>query len=146
MEAKMASVFDVAQYILERKGEMTAMKLQKLVYYSQAWHIAWTDNTLFPERIEAWADGPVAPDLWQKHRGLFRVSQVNGGSSASLTDAERDTIDRVIKFYGDKSSQWLSDLTHEEAPWRAARNGLPDRVPSNTQITPEMMGDYYSSL
>lgn len=30
------TVFDVAKYILEKKGEMTAMKLQKLIYYSKA--------------------------------------------------------------------------------------------------------------
>jgi len=28
------SVMDVASYILEKQGEMTTMKLQKLVYYS----------------------------------------------------------------------------------------------------------------
>ncbi|MEO5373941.1 MAG: DUF4065 domain-containing protein [Alphaproteobacteria bacterium] len=145
-EAKMATVYDVAAYILSSHGEMTAMKLQKLVYYCQAWHIAWTDDILFNERIEAWADGPVSPDLFQLHRGTFRLSKLPEGDAARLTDDERDTIDRVLAFYGDKSPQWLSDLTHNEEPWRIARGNLPDRAVSQVIISPEVMGSYYSSL
>ncbi len=48
------SVQDVAAYIIERHGRMSSMKLQKLVYYSQAWHLVWDDEPLFPERIQAW--------------------------------------------------------------------------------------------
>lgn len=142
----MASVFDVAQYILKKSGPMTAMKLQKLVYYSQAWNIAWEDDVLFPERIEAWADGPVCPDLWQSHRGAFRLSSVRGGSEKNLKAKERKTIDRIIAFYGDKSPQWLSDLTHMEDPWLEARRGTPHAAPSSAEITPEAMGRYYSAL
>jgi uncharacterized phage-associated protein len=142
----MANVFDVAQYILGRCGEMTAMKLQKLVYYAQAWHIAWTDDTLFDEKIEAWADGPVCPDLFKLHRREFRISKLSKGVAMRLTDRERKTIDKVIKVYGDKSPQWLSDLTHLEAPWRDAREGLSPRARSDAEITPRAMGRYYSSL
>ncbi|WP_307850044.1 MULTISPECIES: type II toxin-antitoxin system antitoxin SocA domain-containing protein [unclassified Saccharopolyspora] len=42
---------------------MTAMKLQKLVYYSQAWHLVWDERPLFDEPVQAWANGPVVPDL-----------------------------------------------------------------------------------
>ena len=142
----MASVLDVAQYILEKRGEMTAMKLQKLVYYCQAWHIAWHDDVLFPDRIEAWVDGPVAPELWRKHRGSFRVSSISGGKSNRLSAVERDTIKKVLNFYGDKSPQWLIDLTHQEKPWRDARRGIPDGVASSNVIQPQEMGLYYSSL
>ena len=142
----MANVYDVAQYILEEHGEMTAMKLQKLVYYSQAWHIAWTDNVLFPERIEAWADGPVCPALFAAHKGYFRVSKLRKGSAAELTVDEKSTIRSILKFYGDKSPQWLSDLTHMEDPWRTARHGIPDKQPSSAEITPQVLGEYYASL
>ncbi len=142
----MSDVFDAAQYVLELCGEMTAMKLQKLIYYSQAWHIAWTDDVLFPNKIEAWADGPVCPDLFQIHRGYFRVSKLRQGESKNLTADQRDTIERIVKFYGDKSPQWLSDLTHMEDPWREARRGIPDRAPSNAEITPTAMGTYYAAL
>jgi len=55
------TVIDVSRYILERMGEMTAMKLQKLCYYAQAWSLVWDERPLFDERIEAWANGPVCP-------------------------------------------------------------------------------------
>jgi uncharacterized phage-associated protein len=57
----MVSVDDVAAYILEQRGPMSAMKLQKLVYYSQAWSLVWEDRPLFREEIQAWASGPVVP-------------------------------------------------------------------------------------
>ena len=43
----MATVHDVAAFILERLGSMTAMKLQKLCYYSHAWHLVWEERPLF---------------------------------------------------------------------------------------------------
>lgn len=142
----MATVLDVAQFILEARGPMTAMKLQKLVYYAQAWHIAWTDDALFEARIEAWADGPVCPELFARHRGQFRISAVADGDAGRLTAEERDTVEKVLAFYADRSPQWLSDLTHMEAPWREARAGTPDRAASRSEITPEAMGRYYASL
>src|SRR5258708_570857 len=63
----MATVHDVAAYILGKCGPMTAMKLQKLVYYSQAWGLVWDERPLFAEQIEAWANGPVVRDLYDKH-------------------------------------------------------------------------------
>lgn len=137
----MASVLDVAQYILDRRGPMTAMKLQKLVYYSQAWSIVWDDDALFPEKIWAWKNGPVVRELWESHRGQFRVAKITGGSADALSVAQRDTIDRVLEFYGDKSAQWLSDLTHMEDPWHKSWNGT-----GNTEIALDEIAEYYSSL
>jgi hypothetical protein len=51
------SAHDVAAYILKQTGEITAMKLQKLVYYSQAWSLVWDEEPLFSERVEAWRMG-----------------------------------------------------------------------------------------
>ena len=55
----MATVFDAAKFILERKGQMSTMKLQKLCYYAQVWSLVWDDYPLFDEDFEAWANGPV---------------------------------------------------------------------------------------
>jgi uncharacterized phage-associated protein len=88
----MADVFDVAQFILEECGEVSAMKLQKLVYYSQAWHAVWTDKELFENRIEAWKDGPVCPDLWREHAQMFTVKSIRNGVSENLTKREKRTI------------------------------------------------------
>ena len=142
----MATVFDVAAYILARRGEMTAWKLQKLVYYSQAWSLIWDDRPLFRERIEAWANGPVSPDLYGAHRGAFSVAQIQQGNAGNLDEAARETIDAVLGHYGDKSSQWLSDLTHREDPWRNARSGLQDGERGQVEITHGAMADYYGRL
>ena len=55
---------NVVQYILKKAGPMSAMKLQKLVYYCQAWSLVWDEEQLFKDEIQAWANGPVAPYLY----------------------------------------------------------------------------------
>ncbi len=142
----MANAHDVAAYILQRMGEMTTWKLQKLVYYAQAWHLAWTGQTLFPERIEAWANGPVIRDLYREHRGEFRRHSWEVGDPARLSAEERANVDAVLHFYGDKSGQWLSDLTHAEEPWRHAREGLAPSERGNREIEPAVMAGYYGAL
>jgi len=141
------SVLDVAEYILEKQGPMSTMKLQKLVYYSQAWSLVWDEDVLFPEPIEAWANGPVVRDLWNRHQGVFRVSAGDlGGSSQKLSPTQRESVDAVLDYYGDKPAQWLSDLTHEERPWKRARKGLDEGERGFREISPESLQDFYSSL
>ena len=144
----MATVHDVAAYILEQTGAISSMKLQKLVYYSQAWHLVWEERALFDDRIEAWANGPVSPALYTLHRGEFRVSTWHNGDSAHLTDDERESIDVVLDAYSDLSAHDLSELTHREPPWRDARlsAGLNDGDRGNVVITPVAMAEYYDSL
>jgi uncharacterized phage-associated protein len=145
-EHKVANVFDVAAYILTKRNAMTAMKLQKLVYYSQAWSLVWDDAPLFTERIEAWANGPVVRELYEAHRGLFRVQEIGPGNPEAISAEPRGTIDAVLKFYGDKPSQWLSDLTHQEAPWLNARKGFAPGAYCDREITHAAMAEYYSAL
>ncbi|HUR80668.1 MAG TPA: type II toxin-antitoxin system antitoxin SocA domain-containing protein [Thermoanaerobaculia bacterium] len=142
----MATAHDVAAYILKKRGKMTAMKLQKLVYYSQAWSLVWDDRALFRERIEAWVNGPVVRSLYEAHRGQYEVKTWPKGDADKLDDKARETVDAVLKFYGDKASQWLSDLTHSEEPWRAARRGLAPTEPCGNEISHASMAEYYSSL
>ena len=52
----------------------------------------------------------------------------------------------MVEYYGDKSPQWLSDLTHSETPWIEARSGIPDGQRGALEITLESMAMYYSSL
>lgn len=142
----MASVHDVAAYILVRHGAMSAMKLQKLCYYSQAWSLVWDQAELFPEDFEAWANGPVARELYNVHRGQFSVSTWPQGDPSALTGEQRETVDAVLDAYGKHTAQQLSELTHQELPWRDARGGLPEMVRSDAVITKESMQDFYASL
>jgi uncharacterized phage-associated protein len=147
MGGNVANVFDVAEFILANTGPISAMKLQKLAYYAKAWHAVWSEAELFPERIEAWANGPVSPGLYAKHRGSFTVRPGQfGGDPDKLTEDEADSIRSVLEAYGDKSSQWLSDLTHMEAPWLQARAGVPAGERSENEITLASMVEYYGAL
>lgn len=140
------SVHDVAAYILKKQGETSAMKLQKLVYYSQAWSLVWDEKPLFKANIEAWANGPVVPVLYQKHRGQFSVKTWPNGAPAKIAGEAKITVNSVLKFYGGKTGQWLSELTHKERPWRDAREGLSDDERGNREITPAALAEYYGSL
>ncbi len=142
------TVLDVTSYILRRTGPITVMKLQKLVYYAQAWSLVWDERLLFREKIEAWAHGPVAPRLYDAHRGQFRVSRISGGDCRHLNPTQRETVDAVVKYYGKKTALQLSELTHREDPWREARAkaGLRPLERGHAEITRESMMEYYSSL
>lgn len=138
---------DVADYILEKHGAMSAMKLQKLVYYAQAWHLVWEDKELFSEEIQAWVNGPVIPQLYEIHHGSFSLDRgFFKGDISHIPAKSRDVIDRVLKFYGDKDAQWLSDLTHLETPWKQARRGLSPDERGSREISLSEMQEYYSSI
>lgn len=142
----MANVFDVAKYMLKKQSPMTTMKLQKLVYYCQAWSVVWDSKPIFKDRIEAWASGPVVPSLYNIHRGSFLIDNLSIGNPNNLTEPEIETIDAVLQTYGDKSAQWLSDLTHMENPWNDARKGIPSGQNCEEEITLSSLEEYYNSL
>lgn len=145
----MANIFDVARYIIEKKGangRMSTMKLQKLCYYAQAWSLVW-ETPLFEEDFEAWANGPVCRPLYEKTKGQYSTSpEDETGGQGDLTEEQIENIDMVLDFYGDKDAQWLSRLTHMEDPWKNARANVPIGAPCNNIITKESMEMYYGGL
>ena len=146
LEPPRIQVFDVAAYILQRTGSMTTMKLQKLVYYSQAWSLVWDEEPLFEENIEAWANGPVVRELFDYHRGMYEISAMPIGNPRLLNQEQQETIDAVLEYYGDKSAQWLIELTHIEDPWKQARKGMPPLERGSRVMSLDTIADYYSSL
>lgn len=145
----MANIFDVASYILSKQHPITAMKLEKLCYYCQAWTLVWDEKPLFSNRIEAWGKGPVSPELYHWHSGKFLVENdeaLNNQCKGNLTDKEKENIDEVLDGYGMLTAQELSDLTHSEEPWRIANGTCDISSKCNAEITLAMMHEYYSSL
>lgn len=144
----MGNVFDVAKFILNKTGTITAMKLQKLVYYCQSWSLAWDDVPLFDEEFQAWANGPVCVELFNKHRGLFIVdpSVFNDIEDYNFTQNEIETIESVLEHYGNKEPHWLSELTHKEMPWKEARKGYSPGDYCNNVISKDSMQHYYGGL
>jgi uncharacterized phage-associated protein len=147
----MVSVCDVAKYILIQSGEMTAMKLQKLVYYAQAWSLVWNEKAMFREEIEAWANGPVVRTLYDAHKGQFKVTSDSLNCRANisrLSQQHKETIAKVLKFYGKKNAQWLIDLSHMEEPWIEARKNanLKEGDRGSAVISHASMHEYYSGI
>lgn len=147
-ESDMATVYDVAKYILNKMESTMTMKLEKLVYYCQAWSLAWDERPLFEEDFQAWANGPVCPALFAAHRGQFVVSKslFSERKDYEFSEDELETMNAVLDYYGDKEPQWLSELTHKERPWKEARNGIAPGEPSSNVITKESMQEYYGGL
>lgn len=127
------SIVAVARYILEKSGQMTTMKLQKLCYYSQVWHCYQLDKKLFKETIRAWSYGPVSPDLFDLHRGKYQISasELPISSPGTVLPESMELIDKVLGAYGDFSGTQLSDLSHRETPWMETRgqSALTDSSP-----------------
>lgn len=144
------SVFNAAAYIADAfrvsDTPLSAMKLQKLLYYCQAWSLVWNEVPLFVEEIQAWANGPVIKELYETQKGVFQIDSVPQGDKNCLTQTQIEVIDRVVECYGDKTAQWLSDLTHLESPWREARVGLKDGERGSNIISLGLIHEYYSSL
>lgn len=138
------SVIDVACYILDHFGEMTTMKLQKLVYYCQAYHLAWYGQPLFREHIRAWTNGPVVYELFNAHRGTDCVNADNlaVNSACSLSNKERDVVDNVCETFHNLTGWELRNRTRKEAPWR--NNFRIEDVRHNRVIPHDQMQQYYS--
>lgn len=145
----MARIEDVAAYILHKQGPMTAMKLQKLCYYAQAWHLVWEEQPLFNSEIQAWANGPVVTDLYRLHRGRFHLRPGDIlGYPTELDEDERSTVDVMLEYYGAMTAHELSELTHREPPWRDARAaaGLEPMERGAVPISHAAMHEYYDGL
>lgn len=133
--ARMVSVLDVADYILSKQGSMPTKKLQKLVYYAQAWSLVWDRRALFAEEIEAWDQGPVVRPLFYAHQRLRQVTAPLGGNPQCLDSTARETIDAILAQYGLYDGDKLGDMTHAEAPWM--------ETPRNCVISRQVMQNYY---
>ncbi len=146
----MADVLDVAKMIISHFKKIDTFKLQKLVYYSQAWHLVWDEggDPLFKDSIEAWVAGPVVRSLYEKHRDKYSITETEAswGNADNLTPSERETVQAVINGYGHLSGRQLSVLTHSEPPWRKAREGVGPTDASTNPISVTDMFEYYSSL
>jgi uncharacterized phage-associated protein len=135
----MANVFDVAAYLLSKadieEGDgMTHLKLQKLLYYCQGFSLVLLKEPLFENVIEAWAHGPVVPDVYYefKRYGNGIIDSIGPGSASALSDNKRELIDEVYDVYGGYSASKLRNLTHNERPWIEAENRIDTTITQNT--------------
>ena len=142
----MARVDDVAAYILDKLGPMGPMKLQKLLYYCQVWHLVWEEEPLFDAEFQAWVNGPVVFEVYDQHRGCFSVEEWGSGDPREVSQQATEVINDVLADYGSLEGHQLSRLTHSEDPWREARDNLGTSERSGRIIDKERIRDYYTAL
>lgn len=148
----LADVQQVADYFLrvvevDTGDVMTNLRLQKLVYYAQAWHLAITSQSLFEEEIEAWVHGPVTPSLYFKYRerGGYGLDAPSSWS-INLSKQSLDVLSEVWGTYSQYSAKRLEQITHSEDPWINARAGYAPGDRCQVVITKGAMREYYSRL
>ena len=141
---------EVAETIIElsRKraiSDLTNLKLQKLLYYSQAWHLALFDAALFSEDIEAWIHGPVVPRVFGTFKE-YRWNVIDRPVNPLMDEAVVRHVNEVLVAYGKFGATDLERLTHSEQPWIYARRGIAPDEPSRNVISTNHMKSFYRSL
>jgi len=141
------SAQDVANYFLslpdEEAGDsISNLKLQKLCYYAQGFHLAFFDKPLFDDQIEAWQHGPVIRHLYHKYKehGALGIPAIKKFDLSIYSKKVHELLDEIYKLYGQYSALRLSQFTHLEPPWKEAYErgaGL---------ISHKSMKDYFKTL
>jgi uncharacterized phage-associated protein len=139
----------IARYIVwfahEHGDPISNLKLQKLLYYAQAWYLALKDRPLFDDPIEAWVHGPVVPNVYREYRDWSWQPIARDVTRPELDSEIVAHLDEVMEAYGGLSAFYLERLTHSERPWRKARGKLPADAQSHAEISQAEMRDYYKA-
>ena len=124
-----ATALQVAEYFVkkalaEESGDaMSNLKLQKLLYYAQGYHLGAYGKPLFSEQILAWEHGPVVRSVYDAYRGFGRRG-IDIPEEVGLDDFDEslmDFLDQVYAHVGQYSAWKLRDMTHNEPPWKDAK-------------------------
>jgi uncharacterized phage-associated protein len=148
----------IAEYFIAVSNEtgslITNLKMQKLVYYADAWHLANFKESLIQEDFQAWVHGPVIPALYSeyKHFGWQPIIREDlntdalSGIKKGFSSQTISLLDIVSDAYFGLTAYELERLTHNEEPWKRTREGLSDDEPSDRIIDKILIRDYYSSF
>lgn len=141
-------VLDIANKIILRtdgeKGDIISnLKLQKLMYYMQGYHLAFFNEKFFEDQLEAWTYGPVVPNVYHTFKDFGPKAIIldpDKYKEIELSAAQEDMFEQVMNEYGKFSAIKLMEMTHREAPWKEA-NEKPDKV-----ISIETMKNFFAKL
>jgi Uncharacterized phage-associated protein len=144
----------ICDYIIQRCEEanvyLDLLKLQKLLYYCQAWNLAYRRGRLFEGEFQAWIHGPVSRVIYDRfiYKGMYSKISANDVNPSLYTPSfhlpeDEAIISAVLQYYGQFTGDQLEYLTHTEQPWINARQGyLPTQRCENI-ISDEDMCNYY---
>ncbi|MFH0773619.1 MAG: type II toxin-antitoxin system antitoxin SocA domain-containing protein [bacterium] len=142
------SASEYAKYFIWKASQegkkITNKKLQKLLYYAQAWHLAIGDKPLFKDPIEAWIHGPAIRSVYGQYKKYgfgyidesINEKEIEGISSDKF-------LDEIWRVYGKHNAEYLEELTHNEEPWQVARGEIDGGVSSTNIISHDVMKSYY---
>ena len=151
----------IVTHLVNQKGDtISPKKLQKLLYYVEAWNLVHLTKPLIEEDFEAWVHGPVLPSLYHelKQFGFNDLKVVADEFDTpddlvsaiidknNVTEEQLELIYSVLDKYGSMTSFQLELLSHNETPWIEAREGVPPHQPCNNIIPKPKMRAFYSSL
>lgn len=147
------NAIDIATYFLNKvdieAGDLIShLKLQKLVYYAQAWTLAFLNKPMINEDFQAWIHGPVIPELYNNYRefGSNPIPKVTVLDESIFDKDEKFILERIWNVYGKYNAKYLESLTHEEDPWRNARGNCREDERCMNVIHQKDMKDYYTSI
>ena len=139
MEKAKYYAIDIARFTVNFSHEIgiecSNLKLQKLLYFIQRAFIIVQDKPCFEEKIEAWAYGPVVPEVYQEFRkfGSSNIPKIECIVSVDLktltikeenfddniiSDDDKQIIKKVVDIYRDMSAISMANLTHNQSPWK----------------------------
>lgn len=132
------NAIDIAKKIVcrtdvEHGDTISNLKLQKLLYYMQGFHLAFFNAPFFNEQIEAWTYGPVVPVVFQEFKRYKQrsINPANYSDVLVLEDDEQKMFDMVYDEYSRFSAVALMNMTHTEGPWK--NHGIGDVI-SNDEL------------
>lgn len=146
----------LAAHILQKCGSMSHLKLQKLLFYVQAYHLAYFNADLISDEFEAWVHGPVSRKLYESLNGentmysdVFYEEKNDAPNTTFdelLTNDQLQLIDDVIEELSSLTSLQLENMVHSEMPWQTARNGYSQADKCHVVIEKEAIRTFYKTL
>ena len=151
---------DFIIFYFQKSGDFISnKKLQKLLYYIQAWHLVYFDKLVFDDEPQAWVHGPVYPVVYHKYKRFgynplkplgyeFECEDCDVFEylNADLKKEQIDLIRDVLSKYAPLSPFRLEAISHSEKPWLEKRKGLSDFDRCEDSISFITMKNYYKSL
>lgn len=147
VNAKNVSANIVADLIIafchEHGDLITNLKLQRLLYFSQGWHLGLHGKPFFPEPLEAWPSGPVQPEVYTRFARFGAGPITPFGNGWEPTKGISNHIRELMEVYGGFSSFDMQRIACSEAPWKEARKGLAEDAPSTNVINLDLLKQFY---
>ncbi|MDZ4685720.1 MAG: DUF4065 domain-containing protein [Planctomycetaceae bacterium] len=135
----------IIEFCVEHGDLVTNLKLQKLLYYMQAWHLALHSQPLFAEDFQAGDSGPVEPGVFSEYKEFAgRAIAPTGAAMTSPRWLEKH-IEEVMEVYGRFSAFDLERMTKDEDPWKVAKHSGQQGEDACPAITKDVMRKYYKS-